>query len=234
MSTCKRNHLICVLEVHDATGYGDNKSAVKIAEVTAYWLSIKEALQGEESYALINIANEPFGNGAPKALWLKEHQIAIKTLREAGLEHTLIVDAPNWGQDRNEIMLSHAAQLAAADTLKNTLFSVHMYQVYQDYNKINSYVTRFLNEQNLPLIVGEFGASHQGEHVDASSILRVAKAQKIGYLGWSWSGNSDCCTDLDIVKNFNPNALSDWGTLLLRSPNGIKNTAVKASVFLDE
>lgn len=234
ISTCKRYHLICVLEVHDATGYGDKKSAVKIAEITAYWLSIKEVLQGQESYVLINIANEPFGNSAAQALWLKEHQTAIKALRQAGFEHTLIVDAPNWGQDYNEIMLAQAAQVAAADALSNTLFSVHMYQVYQDYSKIHRYVTRFLSEQKLPLIVGEFGASHQGEFVDANSILRIAKANNIGYLGWSWSGNGECCTDLDIVKNFNPNNLSEWGKLLIHSPDGIKHTAVKASVFGEE
>lgn len=61
---CKANALICVLEVHDATGWGEDAAATHISEAAEYWVSpdVVEAISGQEDYVLINIANEPFGN----------------------------------------------------------------------------------------------------------------------------------------------------------------------------
>lgn len=235
INLCKQNKLICMFEVHDVTGVGDadnnSSNTGTISGAADYWVEMASVFQGEEDYTLINIANEPVGNGVPAGTWITEHQEAIKKIRAAGLEHTLVVDAANWGQDWEEIMLNNASEVASADALNNTIFSVHMYQLYQDYNKINGYVSGFLNTHNLPLIVGEFGDNHQGEAVDADSIMEVAEQLGIGYLGWSWSGNGECCVDLDITINFDPNNLSPWGQRLINSPNGIKATAKLASVY---
>ena len=56
------------------------------------------ALKGSEAYVMINVANEPFGNNTTSQ-WEPFHAGAVAKLRTAGLHHTLIVDAPNWGQD---------------------------------------------------------------------------------------------------------------------------------------
>src|SRR5690606_3074873 len=126
---------------------------------------------------------------------------------------------------------NNASQVADADYLNNTIFSVHMYQVYQNYDTIRNYVSSFMHQHNLPIIIGEFGADHQGDFVDAESIMRVGQEFDIGYIGWSWSGNGSCCTTLDIVLNFNPSNLSSWGNLLLNSLNGIKATSKLATVY---
>ncbi|TQV71337.1 cellulase family glycosylhydrolase [Exilibacterium tricleocarpae] len=230
---CKDNRLVCVLEVHDVTGSGEASSAGTLENATQYWIDIAGALNGQEDYVIINIANEPYGNGLPASTWVNGHKNAIQRLRAAGLTHTLMVDAANWGQDWQEIMLNNATDVAGADALNNTMFSVHMYEVYQNRSKIESYISRFLNTHSLPLIVGEFGADHQGQNVDAESILAVSEHYGIGYIGWSWSGNSGCCTALDIVINFDPNNLSPWGALLINSENGIRATSVTASVYSD-
>ena len=227
----KQNKLIVVLEVHDVTGSGEQASAGTLYNATTYWLDIAATLQGQEDYVLINIANEPYGNGVPASTWVDQHKQAIQRIRTAGLTHTLIVDAANWGQDWEEIMLNNASSVAAADTLKNTLFSVHMYQVYQSRSTVESYVTRFMQTHNLPLIVGEFGADHYGEFVDADSIMAVAQQYNIGYLGWSWSGNSSNVASLDITNNWNVNSLSTWGNRLINGTNGIKATAQLASIY---
>lgn len=235
INQCKQNKLICIFEVHDVTGVGDtgghSSNTGTIDGAANYWVEMASVLNGQEDYVMINIANEPMGNGVPASEWVSQHQAAIRKMRNAGLTHTLIVDAANWGQDWNEIMLENASQVANADSLSNTMFSVHMYEVYQDYNKVNSYVTRFLSNHNLPLMVGEFGDNHQGNFVDADSIMEIAEQQGIGYMGWSWSGNGDCCVDLDIVRNWSPNNLSPWGDRLLNSANGIKATAELATVY---
>src|SRR5690606_19937081 len=186
----KDNHLIAVLEIHDVTGSGEQSSAGTPYNATSYWIDIADTLIGEEDYVIVNIANEPFGNNVPASTWIDQHIDAIQRLRAAGLTHTLLIDAANWGQDWEQIMLNNASSVAAADTLNNTMFSVHMYQVYQNRSTIENYVSSFLSTHRLPLIVGEFGADHQGENVDEDSILAVAEQYDIGYLGWSWSGNS--------------------------------------------
>ena len=62
ISLCKQNRLICVLEVHDTTGYGEEGAAATLDEAVNYWISQKSALVGQENYVVINIGNEPIGN----------------------------------------------------------------------------------------------------------------------------------------------------------------------------
>ena len=61
---CKDLRMIAVLEVHDSTGWSEQTTAVPISNATAYWLSsdIRAAINGQENFVIINIANEPFGN----------------------------------------------------------------------------------------------------------------------------------------------------------------------------
>lgn len=228
---CKQHQVICMLEVHDATGYPESEGAGTLRQAAEYWVDIADVLHGEEDYVIINIANEPFGNGVPESTWIAEHRHAIETVRNAGLTHTLVVDAANWGQDWERLMMDNASEVASADTLNNTIFSVHMYEVYGTYDDVRNYISTFLSRHNLPLIIGEFGPSHYGSEVAADAILELSSEFDIGYIGWSWSGNGSCCVDLDIVNNFDPNNLTSWGEMLIDSPYGIRNTSVRATVF---
>jgi mannan endo-1,4-beta-mannosidase len=227
----KSLQMIAILEVHDCTGYPENSSAASLSTATDYWLSIKDALTGQEDYVIINIANEPFGNNVQSSVWSNEHIEAITRLRNGGLNHCLMVDAANWGQDWEEIMLQNAPQVFAADPLGNIVFSVHMYQIYGERSTIDNYLSTFVNQHNLPLVVGEFGADHQGENVDEESILELAEKYGVGYLGWSWSGNSGGTESLDITINFDVNNLSSWGETLINSTYGIRNTSKIATIF---
>jgi mannan endo-1,4-beta-mannosidase len=231
---CKDNKLIAILEVHDCTGYGDTGGyAPKAAPVSAavdYWLSIQSVLKGQESFVIINIANEPLGNGVPASTWVSVHTDAIARLRQAGLTHTLMVDGATWGQDYDHTMLDNAARVFNSDPLKNVLFSVHMYQVYALRSTIQNYMTTFMTAQ-LPLVVGEFGPDNGGQPADAISVMDLSQVLGLGYMGWSWSGNSGGTESLDIVHNFNPTDLSTWGNNLINGANGIAATSELASVF---
>jgi hypothetical protein len=61
---CKDLRMIAVLEVHDSTGWSEQTTAVNISNAVQYWLSpdIRAAINGQENFVIINIANEPFGN----------------------------------------------------------------------------------------------------------------------------------------------------------------------------
>ena len=232
INQCKANKLVCVLEVHDSTGYGESAAATHISRATEYWLSsdIKAAISGQEDYVIVNIANEPFGNSTSTATYTADHITAIRALRAGGLTHMLMVDAANWGQDWQNGMRDNAPSILAADSLKNTLFSVHMYEVYGTASIVQSYLSSF-QTRGLAIVVGEFGGEHGGKDVAEEAILQYAQDMGIGYLGWSWSGNGSCCVQLDIVNNWNAGSLSTWGNYLINSTNGIKATSKLATNF---
>lgn len=226
----KNNKLIAVLEVHDTTGYGEDSSACTLQDAVNYWLEMKDALIGQEKYVIINIGNEPFGNNQSSSNWVNGHISAIRSLRNAGFTHTLMVDAPNWGQDWENIMKNNASTVFNGDSLKNTVFSVHMYEVYNTYDKVNSYISAFVNNK-IPLVVGEFAAEHKGMDVKELDIMERCKTLGVGYLGWSWDGNDSSYGAIDIVNDWNVNSLTTWGNTLINGVNGIKNTSWKASVY---
>ncbi|BBH69472.1 hypothetical protein ACTI_61570 [Actinoplanes sp. OR16] len=230
ISQCKANRLICVLEVHDTTGYGEQAGAATLAQAVDYWISVKSALDGQESYVILNIGNEPYGNGSAATSWTADTKSAITRLRSAGFQHQIMVDAPNWGQDWQFIMRDNAASVFAADPNRNTVFSIHMYGVFDTAAEINDYVGRF-QTAGLPLVIGEFGYNHSDGDPDEDTIFATAQARGIGYLGWSWSGNGGGVEYLDMVTNFNASALTTWGQRIFNGANGIKATAVEASVF---
>ncbi|MEU6074274.1 cellulase family glycosylhydrolase [Micromonospora sp. NPDC047074] len=229
ISLCKANRLICVLEVHDTTGYGEQSGAATLDQAVDYWLSISSALAGQEKYVIVNIGNEPYGNQG-YGTWATDTANAIKRLRTAGLTHTIMVDAPNWGQDWTFTMRDNAASVFAADPQKNTVFSIHMYGVFDTAAEISDYLGRFRTAK-LPIVVGEFGFNHSDGNPDEDAILAYSQANGIGYLGWSWSGNGGGVEYLDMVTNFNPAALSTWGQRIFNGANGIKATAKEATVF---
>lgn len=232
ISQCKAAKLVCVLEVHDSTGFGESSAATNISNAATYWASsdIKNAIIGQEDYVIINIANEPYGNNTSAATYTSETSAAIKTIRNAGLTHLIMVDAPAWGQDWQYIMRDNAATIFAADSLSNTMFSVHMYEVYNSASVVQNYLTTF-QAKGYALIVGEFGTENNGNNVDEASILQITQQMGIGYMGWSWSGNGSCCVPLDIAVNWNPASLSTWGNFLINSANGIKATSKLATIF---
>ncbi|MDX3569236.1 cellulase family glycosylhydrolase [Streptomyces sp. ID05-47C] len=229
VTECKRNRLVCVLEAHDTTGYGEQAGAVSLARAVDYWLSIKDVLRGQEKYVVVNLGNEPYGNSG-YGTWTSDTQNAIARLREAGFGHTLMVDAPNWGQDWTFTMRDNAGKVFAADPDRNTVFSIHMYGVFDTAAEVNGYLNRFTT-QRLPIVVGEFGNDHSDGNPDEDAIMAAAQRLGIGYLGWSWSGNGGGVEYLDMATDFDASRLSTWGQRIFEGSDGIRQTAREASVF---
>jgi mannan endo-1,4-beta-mannosidase len=229
ISQCKQNRLICVLEVHDTTGYGDQSGAITLSRAADYWISVKSALTGQENHVIVNIGNEPYGNLTYLA-WTAGTKAAIQKLRNAGFNHTLMVDAPNWGQDWAFTMRDNAASVFAADPDRNTVFSIHMYGVFDTAAEVNDYLNRFVAAK-LPIVVGEFGHDHSDGNPDEDAILATTQRLGLGYLGWSWSGNSSDVGYLDMVTGFDPDRLTSWGRRLFDGANGIAATAEEAAIY---
>jgi mannan endo-1,4-beta-mannosidase len=226
----KDNRMIAVLEVHDSTGWSEQTTAVPISNAVAYWTSsdIRAAINGQENFVIVNIANEPFGN-TTTANYLPDTIAAIQALRTAGLTHTIMIDGATWGQDWSNTMRTNAMQLWNADSRRNLLFSVQMYEVYQTSAPIIAYMQAF-DDVALPLVIGEFGPQNNGQPVDVETIFAQAQQRANGYIGWSWSGNGSGGVVLDMVQNFST-TFSAWGERIVNGANGIRATSVLASVF---
>ncbi|WP_402466406.1 cellulase family glycosylhydrolase [Isoptericola aurantiacus] len=224
---CTQQRLVCVLEPHDTTGWGEEPAAASLDQAVDYWEYLLPVLEGTEDRVMINIGNEPFGNDdAANELWDDHTKAAIQRLRDIGYEHALVVDAPNWGQDWKGLMNDQAEDVAAADPQGDTVFSIHLYGVYSDPASITAYLERFV-DADLPIIVGEFG--HSGTGPDEDVVLAEAERLGLGWLAWSWSGNTDPV--LDLVYDFDPTTPSTWGTRIIAGPDGLAETGVEASVF---
>jgi len=224
---CRQNRLICVLEVHDTTGFGEQAGAASLDQAVSYWISQKSSLVGQENYVVINIGNEPIGNNNA-GQWTSATAGAVQRMRANGFEHLLMVDAPNWGQDWQNVMRDNAQTVWNADPRRNTVFSIHMYSVYNTAASITAYLDAF-RSKGLPLVVGEFGWRFASGEVDDQTVMAQAVARGIGYLGWSWAGNSDPI--LDMTNNFNPSQLTTWGQRIFNGPNGIRATARQATIY---
>ncbi|MER7486323.1 cellulase family glycosylhydrolase [Streptomyces sp. NPDC126497] len=229
VAQCKQNRLICVLEVHDTTGYGEQSGAATLSRAADYWISVRSALAGQEDHVIVNIGNEPYGNTGYTA-WTADTKAAVQKLRGAGFDHTLMVDAPNWGQDWAFTMRDNAASVFAADPDANTVFSIHMYGVFDTAAEVSDYLGRFVSAK-LPIVVGEFGHNHSDGDPDEDTILAVTRQLGLGYLGWSWSGNGGGVEYLDMVTNFDPDQLTGWGERIFNGADGIAATSEEAAVY---
>jgi mannan endo-1,4-beta-mannosidase len=227
ISLCKQNKLICVLEDHDTTGYGEDGAAYTLDQAVNYWIGLKSVLVGQEDYISINIGNEPIGN-TNAGQWTSATVAAIQKMRSNGFQHLLMVDAPNWGQDWTYVMRDNAQTVLDADSQHNTVLSIHMYAVFNTAASITSYLDTF-RSKGWPLVIGEFGWQFGSGEVDDQTLMAEAVARNLGYLGWSWAGNNDPI--LDMTVNFDPNQLTTWGQRVFNGPNGIKATAREAAIF---
>jgi hypothetical protein len=186
---------------------------------------VKEVLRKYEDYLLINIANEWSGQD-----YYGGYRAAIEHLRDAGLNHTLVLDANGWGQNGN-VILEQGERLLEADPQHNLLFSVHMYEAYAERASITA-MLEGATELELPIIVGEFGPEHSGQAIDVEFIFQESARLGTGYLSWSWKGNSADLSTLDMSLDWEGESLTAWGTTVVEAPMGVSDTSERASVFL--
>jgi hypothetical protein len=213
--------MVPVLELHDVTGSTSNADLAKMAQYYTQ-AEIKKVLTDFRAYLLINIANEWSGTD-----YLNAYRDAITTLRGAGILHTLVIDGNGFGQNAEPIF-QNATALLNADPQKNLLFSVHMYGQYGTAQAVDAVLDRAVSS-SVPLIVGEFGPVLMGQNVAWQRITEKCQANKLGYLAWSWKGNSDGA--LDMAKDW-AGPLTAWGqNVMFDDPNSVQRTAKRASIF---
>ncbi|RUT36523.1 glycoside hydrolase family 5 [Paenibacillus zeisoli] len=226
ITLCEQNKLVAIVEVHDGTG---SDSAAVLDNIANYWIEMKSALIGKEKTVILNIANEWYGtwNGAD---WAKGYTSVIPKLRNAGIKNTLMVDGAGWGQYPQSIF-DYGTQVFNSDPLKNTMFSIHMYEYAgKDASTVKSNIDNVLNK-NLALVIGEFGIKHTNGDVDEATIMSYSQQKGVGYLGWSWKGNGSGLEYLDMANDWAGTSYTEQGNAIINGPNGIKATSKICTVF---
>jgi len=226
-------NMVPMVELHDVTGGRDVDDPARMARYYAETDAVREILLDYEDYLLINIANEWDG---PNDIYVDAYTRAITVLRDAGLNHTLVLDANGYGQSANTV-ITQGQTLLGIDPQHNLLFSTHMYESFRNAQTIRDTLQRAADAQ-VPFIVGEFGFQHgtdnQGNPIQIpfDVLLEQSEQRGFGYLAWSWTGNSADVAYLDLTaQSGSADALSDWGNDIVNGPNGIRATAVPASLF---
>ncbi len=226
ISWCEANKVICILEVHDATG-SDSTSDLNAA--VNYWIELKSLLNANTDTVIVNVANEWYGSWNGSA-WAEGCKSAIRSLRNAGINNMLMIDSAGWGQYPDSIK-NYGKEVFNADSHSNTVFSIHMYE-YAGGNAstVKTNINNALST-GVPVVIGEFGGQHTDGDVDEYTIMSYCEQKGVGYLGWSWKGNSGGLEYLDIANSWDGSSLSTWGNTLFYDANGISKTSSVCTVY---
>jgi mannan endo-1,4-beta-mannosidase len=236
---CIALNMIVIPEVHDVTGSDD---ADKLKNMAEYWVTndIKVILEKYKSYVLVNIANEWSDSSITDATWYSAYKEAIDVMRDGGITNTLVVDSANYAS-RSSAILSYGQQLLNDDSLKNLIFSIHMYG--DEWNTSSNIGTKLkaITDAKIPVMIGEFGWNSSDSdnlycQVDAQTVLNECATYDVGYMPWTWSGGENDtatsdCSWLNMTNQSDWTTLTDWGNLCVNGTNGIMATAKVCSVF---
>jgi mannan endo-1,4-beta-mannosidase len=236
LAQIKKYKMIAIPELHDVTG---QESESAIADMANFWSrsDYKAVLAKYKDCCIINIANEWGDWNTTDAIWGAAYENGVRIMRNAGITNTLMIDGDKWGQE-SSCIINEGRNVEAADKLKNTMFSVHMYGYYNDPTKIGS-TLKAIQDKGLCVVVGEFGYDYNngnndlGCKVDCDEIMSQCQEKGIGYIPWSWTGNDQQDAWLDMVDSYGGN-FTWWGDHMVNSKNGIKATAKTCSIFKDE
>lgn len=243
IKNAKANHLIPMIELHDATGEWS-----RLNELVTYWTqpAVVSILQKHKAYLLINIGNEVGDGSVSQADFIAGYTDAVQRMREAGIHAPLVIDAPDWGKDLG-MLNNTAATLLAADPEGNLMFSVHLYwskSCGADAEFIRSNLQEAV-DLGYPLMVGEFSqyggfpcsdpaasiCSPDAE-IDYQTILAACHELQLGWYAWEWGPGNDYNDPLCAVMDMTPDRLfanlkPGWAyEVAISSPFGIQQTSV--------
>lgn len=243
--TCKEQKLVCVLEPNDVAGFGGVEGSASPSATIGYWQDMSRSLYGMEDYVIIGLGNQHFDGNPGSAVVYTSGIISYAQYLMSVLPQgfVVMVDGNVWSQDTDLAMQKIARGIAEQNdsVSKRIIYSVDFFDHYAYPEKIRAYIAAFA-EIGAPLIIGGFAHTpyyHPYNNMvplpaiplrlPAESVMQYAEEYGIGYFAWSLSGNKNSA--LDLVQNWDINALTFWGNLVINGANGIKATAKLATHF---
>lgn len=211
ITNCRAEHMIPIVELHDATGEFD-----KLSSLVDWWVKpeVVSIIQKHQDYLLVNVGNEVGNGNVSDDTFTKGYTDAVTRMRAAGIHVPILIDPSSWGQDINKLQAC-GPDLIKADPDANLMFSVHCWWPYM-YGHTDEEVNREFKESydmGLPLVVGEFAnqweESTQGQ-IPYKLIMENCAKYEIGYLIWSWGPGNNPQTFLDMTTNGTYDTLQPW------------------------
>ncbi len=222
--------LVGILNLQNATGSNDPSDLVHLVD----WYTrpdVAELLTRYQDILLLNVANEWHGSfDDPTNIYRSTYVEQIPRFRKAGLNHVLLIDARGWAQQFSSISENYET-FQSVDP--NILMSVHMFDHFGDEAKVRTDINA-ARDQQIPLIIGEFSCVHYpGQDIACETLMETASQwdRPIGYLAWSFSGNSNPLEPLDVASYQDWTTLSPMGQKIIYHPQGIKSTSQTACLF---
>jgi mannan endo-1,4-beta-mannosidase len=225
---CRYNHMIPIIECHDATGDWS-----KLQTIVDYWVrpDIVEVIKKHQEYLIVNIANE-CGQTVSDADFRAGYKLAVNRMREAGIHVPLMIDAPSYGQGIDSLQ-ANGPYLIQNDPDQNLMFSVHMWWPYAwgyDEKRVKDEIKQSV-DMELPLVVGEFGHKWDDSAnggIPYKTILEECYLNEVGYLPWEWGPGNNPQTFLDMTTDGTFATLQGWGLeVCITDKYSIKNIAVR-------
>jgi len=97
-------------------------------------------------------------------------------------------------------------------------------------SQVKSNIDNVINK-GLALCIGEFGNKHTNGDVDEDTILSYTNEKGVGWLAWSWYGNGDAWSYLDLAYDWEGKILTSWGNRIVNGDKGLKQTSKICTVF---
>jgi mannan endo-1,4-beta-mannosidase len=248
LAYCITKGMIPVLEIHD-----DANITCKVdwnyfnTTVMNFWTNpvVVSIINNNKARIIINLANEfdkVRWSAMPQATALNTYKTnynaAIASIRNAGINVPIMIDAPDCGQSSTEL-LSIAESMNTSDSQHNLIFSSHAY--WAGYASTLAQVQTKLNEaqsKNVCFVLGEIannqdenGCGDLGLYTLYPQILTEACSRNIGWLAWSF--NHDCTqytagfnnTNYRVISTTsNTNNLTTFGNDIINNLNyGLKS-----------
>jgi len=233
LTQCAQAELIPILMLADLTCAAD--TSLLNSELVSWWTSsdVVAVLSKHAKYLVINLGNEVgfyhWADDSQAVLdaYVADYGKAIASIRAAGLDCPVMIDAPDCGTSI-DVFLTVGEKLVESDPQKNVLLSTHAY--WAGYDGM-PFIQQCVNA-SLPIVFGEI-ANRQDEVVNGQTVYgyydldgtdgNIAAANgftyqallstllhhEIGWLAWSWG--PDECTARMLSTDGTFSALSLYG-----------------------
>ena len=234
--SCAQAGMVPIVMLADLTCAGDTSG---VSGLISQWLGLDDVvavLTKHSEYLILNIANEAgtyhWAGDSQQVLdqYVSDYTDAIASIRAAGLNFPLMIDAPDCGESL-DVFLLVGEKLIAADPQHNVLLSAHAY--WAGYDGL-AYIQKCV-DASLPIVFGEISNRQDGDtdgtyySLDGSgtwtpapngftyqALLAQALHHEIGWLAWSWG--PDKCADRWLSTDHTFASLSAFGEDFVNNP----------------
>jgi hypothetical protein len=170
------------------------------------WYSSIARAYASNPYVWFGTDNEP-----PIAGLSPWEQETYNAIRSTGNDNPIMLELPGGGYPDGQSLAAYGMDPSVYTPMSNVLVDVHLYGWSSDFAPDQQAVTTALADLvrgaqsmttadgRVPVIIGEYGISTDGQAVDAnaSQVLQVAQHSSlvIGASAFTWSGGADSLTD---------------------------------------